>query len=46
MHTAPPNKRMHSARANAIWYGHSMLTLVDKMPLISRGDAREPHASR
>ena len=42
----PPNKRMQAARANAIWYGRSMLTRVDKLPLLSRGDAREPDASR
>jgi hypothetical protein len=41
-----PNKRMQAARAKAIWYGHSMLTRVDKVPLISRGDAREPDAGR
>ena len=41
-----PNKRMQAARASAIWYGHSMLTRVDKVPLISRGDAREPDAGR
>jgi hypothetical protein len=44
--TVSPNKRMQAARANAIWYGHSMLTRVDKVPLISRGDALEPDASR
>jgi hypothetical protein len=43
---ASPNKRMQAARANAIWYGHSMLTRVDKLPLVSRGDAREPDARR
>jgi hypothetical protein len=37
---------MQAARASAIWYGHSMLTRVDKVPLISRGDAREPDAGR
>jgi hypothetical protein len=42
----PPNKRMQAARAKAIWYGRSMLTGVDKVPLLSRGDAREPDASR
>jgi hypothetical protein len=41
-----PNKRMQAARANAIWYGHSMLTGVDKVPLLGRGDAREPDAGR
>jgi hypothetical protein len=42
----PPNQRMQPARAAAIWYGHSMLTRVDKLPLISRSDAREPDAGR
>ena len=42
----PPNKRMQAARAKAIWYVHSMLTGVDKVPLLSRGDAREPDADR
>jgi len=37
---------MQAAWAKAIWYGHSMLTGIDKMRLISRGDAREPDASR
>jgi hypothetical protein len=37
---------MQAARASAIWCGYSMLTRVDKVPLISRGDAREPDASR
>ena len=41
-----PNKRMQAARANAIWYGHSMLTRVDKVPLLDGSDAREPDASR
>jgi hypothetical protein len=41
-----PNKRMQAARAKAIWYGHSMLTRVDKLPLLGRGDAREPDANR
>ena len=41
-----PNKRMQAARAKAIWYGHSMLTGVDKVPLLGRGDAREPDAGR
>ena len=43
---APPNKRMQAARAKAIWYGHSMLTGVDKVPLLGRGNAREPDANR
>ena len=43
---APPNKRMQAARAKAIWYGHSMLTGVDKVPLLGRGNAREPDAGR
>jgi hypothetical protein len=42
----PPNKRMQAARAKAIWYVHSMLTGIDKVPLLGRGDAREPDASR
>ena len=42
----PPNKRMQATRASALWYGRSMLTLVNKVPLISRGDAREPDACR
>ncbi len=42
--SAPPNKCMQAAWAKAIWFGHSMLTPVDEMPLISRGDAREPDA--
>jgi len=46
VHTAPPNKRMQAARASDIWYGHSMLTGVDKVPLLGRGDAREPDAGR
>jgi hypothetical protein len=37
---------MQAARAKAIWYGHSMLTRVDKLPLLGRSDAREPDASR
>ena len=40
------NKRMTAARASGIWYGHSVLTGVDEVPLISRGDAREPDADR
>jgi hypothetical protein len=43
---APPNKRMQAARASGIWYGHSMLTRFDKVPLLGHGDAREPDASR
>jgi hypothetical protein len=46
VHDAPANKRMQAARAEAIWYGHSMLTRVDKMPLLGRGGAREPDANR
>ena len=42
----PPNKRMQAARANAIWYVRSMLTGIDKVPLLGRGDAREPDAGR
>jgi hypothetical protein len=42
----PPNKRMQAVRAKAIWYGRSMLTRVDKLPLLGRGDAREPDAGR
>ena len=41
-----PNNRMQAARANAIWYGHSMLTGVDKVPLLDGSDAREPDANR
>lgn len=41
-----PNKRMQAARASAIWYGRSMLTRVDKVPLLDGSDAREPDASR
>jgi hypothetical protein len=41
-----PNKHMQAARANAIWYGRSMLTSLDKLPLIGRGDARELGAGR
>jgi len=41
-----PNKRMQAARAKAIWYGHSMLTHIDKVPLLDGSDAREPDASR
>jgi hypothetical protein len=41
-----PNKRMQAAQANAIWYGHSMLTRADKLPLLGRGDAREPDVNR
>jgi hypothetical protein len=41
-----PNKRVQAARPKAIWYGHSMLTRVDKVALLGRGDAREPDASR
>jgi hypothetical protein len=37
---------MQAARANAIWYVYSMLTGVDKVPLLGRGDAREPDANR
>lgn len=37
---------MQAARANAIWYGQSVLTRFDKVPMISRGDAREPDARR
>jgi hypothetical protein len=33
------NKRMQAARASAIWYGHSMLTRVDKLPLFGCGEA-------
>jgi hypothetical protein len=42
----PPNKRMQAARASGNWYGFSMLTGIDKVPLISRGDACEPDAGR
>jgi hypothetical protein len=35
-----PNKRTQPARANAIWYGHSMLTVVDKVPMIGVASAR------
>ena len=42
----PPNKHKQAARAKAICYGRSMLTRVDKVPLISRGDAREPDVNR
>jgi hypothetical protein len=42
----PPNKRMQAARAKAIWYGHSMLTRVDKLPLIGLASTREPDADR
>ena len=41
-----PNKRMQAARAKAIWYGHSMLARVDKLPLLTGSDAREPDAGR
>lgn len=41
-----PDKRMLAARDNAIWYGRSMLIGIDKMPLISRGDAHEPGSGR
>ena len=42
----PANNRMQATRAKAIWYGRSMLTGVDKLPLLGRGDTREPDASR
>jgi hypothetical protein len=42
----PPNKRMQAARAKAIWYGYSVLTRLDKVPPLGRGDAREPDADR
>jgi hypothetical protein len=37
---------MQAARAKAIWYVHSMLTGIDKVPLLGLGDAREPDAGR
>jgi hypothetical protein len=36
----PHNKRMQGAQFKAIWYGHSMLTHVDKVPLLGGSDAR------
>ena len=42
----PANKRMQAARATAIWYGRSVLTGIDKVTLLGRGDAREPDANR
>ena len=42
----PPNKRMQAARANAIWYGRSTPTVVDKVAQVRVGDAREPDAGR
>jgi hypothetical protein len=41
-----PNKCMQAARANATWYGQSMLTGVDKLPLLSAASSREPDADR
>ncbi len=46
MYTAPPNKRMQAAWAKAIRYGYSMLTPVDKEPLLGLASARKPDASR
>lgn len=40
------HKRMQAARAKAIWYGHSMLKGLDNVPLLGRGDSREPDAGR
>ena len=37
---------MQAARASGVWYGHSMLTGVDKVPLLSVASAREPDAGR
>jgi hypothetical protein len=37
---------MQAARASGIWYGQSMLTGLDKVPLLGCGDAREPDAGR
>ncbi len=40
------NKRMQAARANAIWYVHSMLASIDKVPLLGLASARESDANR
>jgi hypothetical protein len=37
---------MQAARANAIWFGHCVLTLVDEAQLLSGSYAREPEAGR